>query len=141
MLKLNNSHGMALTMVLVVTTCLLIVSGAALQMSADFNRAQKEVTIDSIRKYYLARGGIVDAQYRITNNMISGITEQFDMDFSDPEFDPDPYLLDLGGVIVSPAPAPDPLNPPDPLPGPNTVVVDISTDDGTGRRITARTYS
>lgn len=141
MYKHRDNQGMALTVVLIITTCLLFVAAASLKMGADFNTKQKKFNVESVKSYYLAKSGIVDAEYRITNNLTADIDGGSGDNFSNPLFDPPPYLLDFDVSPLAPQPAPDPSAEPSFPPGPNTVIVDISTDTGSGRQITAKGYS
>ena len=65
---LKNSKGVALTVVFVVLVMLTLLS--ALIMSLGYNR-KRLITLQGlqVKTYYLARGGVVDAYWRLQNNI------------------------------------------------------------------------
>ena len=88
---LKNSKGVALTIVIVVLIMLTMIS--AFIMSLGYNRARliKLGGSSQAVSYYLARGGIVDANWRIHNNYPTGVK-----DYTDPATT-DNYTLDVNG--------------------------------------------
>ena len=73
-MKLNNSRGMALVVVMVVIIMLTIIAGFVANLGYNQRRLLDVASGHRIRVYYRAQAGVVDALWRIRVNYLTNFT-------------------------------------------------------------------
>jgi len=105
---MRRDRGAALTLAIVVAMILSVLAAVALTLGYNYRRLRDGLTVIHAASHFRAQAGLVDARWRIRNN-IGG-------DYTVAAFDPAAYQLDIDGS------------------GNNDVTVDIGPADGNGLR-------
>jgi len=101
---LNNQRGVVLTVVIVVSVILVLAAGYIMGLGYNQKRIMDQLSGRRMRAYYRAQGGMVDALFRLrTNSMGLGLggvptiggTGGPPDDFTNPNFDPQPYFINV----------------------------------------------
>ena len=85
--KLYSQRGVALTLAIIVIVMIAILTAWTLRLAYNYQVLTSDSALKRTRAYYRAQAGIVDANWRIRNN-IGG-------DFTDPKYNPPAYPLDI----------------------------------------------
>lgn len=94
----NNCHqqsGIALTIAIIFILAVVSMIGVTMNQIYDFKVATAPLIKSRIMSYYNAQSGVVDAQWRIRTNTITGWTVPAGKDFTDPTWNPPIYYLDI----------------------------------------------
>ncbi len=92
---LQKNEGAALIIVILIIIMLTLIGGFMLNLGYNQRRLLASSSARHIRNYYAAQAGVVDANSRIRTNYTAGLTPAGD--FTDPAYDPQPYMIDLNG--------------------------------------------
>ncbi len=112
-----NDKGVALTVVIVIVIVMALISGYVTVLS--YNQVKLANTAGGRRAkvYYRAQAGVVDANWRIRTNYVTGLTPiPGILGFRDASWNPNPYQIDVDGDSVM------------------DCTVDINLPDGGGKR-------
>ena len=140
-MPLKSSRGVVLSVVVISMLMTTLIAGYALVISYEINAVLVGATGKRIVSYYRAQAGTVDALWRIKNDYANISGFQPPGTFTNPNYDPYPYCLDIDTnppTIVAVAAGANP----DCTPGQNfcsnnpnwKVCVDIGIDGGNGLR-------
>ena len=90
---MKNSRGVVLSIVVIMMLMMTMIAGYALVIAYHQNKILSASSGGRIMSYYRSQAGMVDALWRVQNNYTINMTPAGN--FTDPNYDPDPYGLDI----------------------------------------------
>ncbi len=99
-MKTKNDKGAVLTVVIIIIIILTLLAGYILNLAYNQKRLTDHLSGTHLKAYYRAQAGVVNAQWRIRNNVVGDIGGSGANDFLNPSWNPGPYSIDLSTDAV-----------------------------------------
>ncbi len=94
----SSDSGLVLTIVVITILMMLGLVAAVLSLAANQRLLSDELSSRHVRAYYRARGGVVEARWRIRNDQTADIGGGGT--FTNAAYNPAPYFIDLDANAV-----------------------------------------
>lgn len=92
----NNRKGVALIVVIVMIIMLMVIAAVILNLAYNFRRLVYGVSTQRTASYYFSQAGIVDAEYKLRNDLGTGGPYS-----TNPLYTTAPYSIDVDGDGVN----------------------------------------